>query len=279
MTRKRTNDRPLLAARLRPFRRPPRPASAAHDAPTLRLNHGGKAPAASAHPVLASLAIAEAAANALHLALEVFARAIGEVSELDDLGRRCLSSGDATAQVPGIIADCARSLSAIDQAASCRDASGATLMDGAWFADLLDGMGKFYTRVTLPRVATSLLGSDGVGGRLSQVGPIGNSCGLLENPAVAMAIIRSAALWLAAERERVFRILAEVLEPLVAELEVIEANTTAVQLAGDSTLASELANVTKLHALANAKTIESPEVTRSVNHDSPNSLRIRRDDE
>ncbi|MCA9255525.1 MAG: hypothetical protein KDA33_07795, partial [Phycisphaerales bacterium] len=247
--RKRSNDRPLLAGRLRPFRRPPRPATGA---PSLRLNHGATAPAPTSHPVLHALVVAERTAGALHLSLEAFARIIGEVGELDLLTRRRMGSMSDSREAEAIIADAARSLSAIDLASTCADIDGAPLLSGAWYADLLDGLGRFSSRVTLPRVAVDSLGCDGVGGRLSEIGPSARGCLLLEEPAVAAAIIRSSALWLAGERERVFRILAEVIEPLVAELEVIEANTCATQMAGDAAMAADLAHITKLHALANA---------------------------
>ncbi|MCB9852618.1 MAG: hypothetical protein H6819_05945 [Phycisphaerales bacterium] len=276
MTRKRTNDRPLLAARLRPFRRPPRPTGVA---PALRLNHGVSTPLPTAHPVLASLSVAERTAEALHLSLEVFARIIGEVSEIDMLAKRRIATYASQSDVNAIAADCERAIAAIESASTCTDALGIPLFDGAWHSDLLDGMGRFSSRVTLPRVAVDSLGSDGVGGRLSSVGPDGASCLLLENPAIASAIVRSSALWLAAERERVFRILAEVIEPLVAELEVIEANTASTQMAGDAALAADLAHVTKLHALANAKPL-GPSARPIVDgDDAQHPFRIRHQDD
>lgn len=274
MTRKRTNDRPLLAGRLRPFRRPPRPAAA--NGPALRLNHGAKPPSVASHPVVNSLKIAERVAESLHLALEAFARIIGEVSELDALVRKQLAGDAMQIDTDALIADAERALAGIEQASSCTDGSGAALFCGEWFADLLDGEGRFSSRVDLPRVAIDQLGSEGVGGRLSALMPHDGECLLLERPAVALAIVRSAALWLAAERERVFRILAEVIEPLVAELEVIEANTAAAQMAGDSVAAADLAQINKLHALANAKPLGDP---ASKDQPQPSSLRLRHQDD
>lgn len=277
MTRKRTNDRPLFAARLRPFRRPPKSGNAP-GAPALRLNHGTRPAAVASHPVVRSLKIAEQVAESLHLALEVFARIIGEVSELDELVRRRVATKAMPADADVLIADCARALAAIDQAATCADAFGAPLFDGAWHADLLDGLGRFSTRVDLPRVAVDRLGSEGVGGRLTSLLTPAGECMLLDRPAVASAVIRSAALWLAGERERVFRILAEVVEPLVAEMEVIEANTCASQLAGDSILASDLAQITKLTALANATPLDAANAG-DANGPQPNPFRIRHHDD
>lgn len=248
-------------------------------APALRLNHGASAPSPSAHPVVGSLAIAERTAEALHLSLEAFARIIGEVSELDMLAKRRIATISSRSESDAIAADCERSLAAIELASTCTDASGAPLFDGAWYSDLLDGMGQFSSRVTLPCVAVDSLGSDGVGGRLLSVGTDGNTCMLVERPAIASAIVRSAALWLAGERERVFRILAEIIEPLVAELEVIEANTSSTQMAGDAALAADLAHVTKLHALANSKPMGSsarPDVTVDG---PPHAFRIRHQDD
>ncbi len=248
MTRKGDKDRPLLAGRLKPYRRPP---GAATGAIGLRLRTAvcvddfptAEAAASPSDHIAAAIHRAETIGSALHIALETYSRILSLVGQLEDTLRSSLDD-DKTADdsLPAQLCDL---LSMIDGVArqAC-DAHG-PLLDGRWRGDLLDAAGRATVSITLPLICTASLGSDAVGGRLSALAVVSG-----QSPASAIAIVRSAVLWLAGERERIFRVLADVVEPAVAELEVIEANCASLSATDSADFAADLAGISKLHALA-----------------------------
>lgn len=272
MKRKRTIDRPLLAGRLKPYRRPPQSAP---QGSSLRLQSstGEHHPVVSVPPNLAAaIDRAESVGHSLHVALEGYSRILTVVGRLEDELRTFLDRGfSANPYLESNVADL---LSRIDEEAIGVCDAGRLLLDGRWQVELIDDSGKPTVTIKLPRIATDSLGSQAVGGRLSTLTQVA-----AVSPAMALAIVRSAVLWLAGERERLFRVLADVIEPHVAELETIEANCSAANATEQADFAADLAGITKLHALAALQAFDARKSVQTRESGGDSSLRIRHQDD
>jgi len=270
MSRRSDRDRPLLAGRVKPTRTPPRKSVG----PILRLSHHDAVATQvdQTVPSLGSaLSTAVYAGTSLHRALTQFAGMIArlELTEVE-VGRQF-------EQYPVDL--CQRRIDALMQELStlCESKAkdGRCLFDGSWALPVFDYSGKVVDTVALPQVSLTTLGSDGIGGRLDSILSERDNCLEYVGPATVLALLRSAILWIAAERERVFRVLAEVIEPLIAELEVVEANASALQDSADSDFCASLAEISRLTVLAQ----QPADVTSSPTASSPRGLRLSHSDD
>ena len=245
MSRRSDRDRPLLAGRVKPTRTPPRKTVG----PILRLSHHD-ASATKVEQTVPSLATALSTAvyagKSLHRALTQFAGMISrlELAEVE-VGRHF--DQDPVELVQRRLDTLMLELSALCES---KAKDGRMLFDGAWATPVIDYSGDVIDTVTLPAVSLATLGSDGIGGRLESLLSQRDNCLEYVGPATVLALLRSAILWIASERERVFRALAEVIEPLVSELEIIEANASALQDSADSDFCASLAEISRLTVLA-----------------------------
>jgi hypothetical protein len=272
MKRKRTIDRPLLAGRFKPYRRPPQ--AGPRDSSLRLQSSGGDRHLTVGIPANLGTAIerAESVGQSLHAALEGYSRILTVVGNMEDALRLMLNDNAR----PGlrVVSTIAELLSKIDAEAHGVCDAGRRLLDGCWRAELIDVAGNPTFAVTLPQIASDSLGSQAVGGRLSSLTTVATA-----SPAKALAIVRSAVLWLAGERERLFRILADVVEPHVAELETIEANCSAATATDQADFAADLAAITKLHALAALQSINARQPAKHHQPNDAGSLRIRHHDD
>lgn len=246
MSRKSDRDKPLLAGRIKPTRRPP---AKQLSGPVLRLSHGNEraiSSNSSGPNIQALLQNAEQIGNGLHEALGRYGRM---VTLLETAGStvRSMQLRDAGALLQRRLDSV---LNEIEQVCLQPAADGVQLFDGAWSMPLLGSAGNIVSEISLPQISLASLGSDGVGGRLISV--LSGCDNSLEGagPATVGAIIRSAMLWIAAERDRLFQLLADIVEPVVAELEVVEANMSAMSSSTDVDFCAAVADISKLTIMA-----------------------------
>ena len=240
MSRRSDRDRPLLAGRVKPTRTPPLQAVG----PKLRLSRHDVPPTVEqVAPTLASaLRTAVYAGRSLHRALGHYGSMISRLEMAEVEASRCLHGDPADLVQRRIDA----LLMELDALCNSEAKDRRALFDGAWSTPVVDHTGVAVATVMLPIISLASLGSDGIGGRLDSLFAQRENCLDYVGPATVLAVLRSAILWVAAERERVFRVLADVIEPLVGELEVIEANASATSDASNSEFCASVAEISKL---------------------------------
>jgi len=255
-----THIRPLLAGRIRPYRRPPRPCEDRPSGPDLRISHLPKEIAEDScvnqpHAedcleVLDELRRVDAAFRLATDGIETIQRS------LQDLDARLLLLEDPPA--PDITAHTAyfdQAVHMIDRTVETTEFDGARLLDGTWSVTLADAGGKGVRVLRIRPLAARDLGNARIGGFLTSftshaaaLPPASPS--QADGPARHRAVLRCAILQVAAVREQVAVFRREAVTPLIQTLEVTAENTQASHQAGiDSDFAHQVGNLTRLDAL------------------------------
>ncbi|MFQ5502880.1 MAG: hypothetical protein ACE5EQ_11375 [Phycisphaerae bacterium] len=260
MNKRNTHIRPLLAGRIRPYRRPPRPSEDRSSGPDLRISHLPKEITEESHvnqphaedclEVLDELRRVDAALRLATDGIESIQRI------LQDLSTRLPQPEDSSeSDIAAHTTYFDEVVHRIDRIVETTEFDGVRLLDGAWSVTLADAAGKGVRVLRIRPLAARDLGHSRIGGFLTSFAshtavlpPASPS--QADGPARRRAVLRCAILQVAALREQVAVFQREAVTPLIQTLEVTVENTQASHQAGiDSDFAHQVGNLTRLDAL------------------------------
>lgn len=259
MNRKESKIRPLLAARLKPRRRPPLADGLRSTAPTLRLSHDARPSEVSllsstSDKCITALKHARQTAAALRAALdaiELIQRHLIRLNNLTYSANNTSQPARDDLETRQIEVD--REIQAIDRIANSTTFEGDQLLNGKWSATLADPSGNGAQSLRIPCMLSCDLGNKQIGGLIASLASGGEQTFQNGNSARILAVTRCALLQTVAIRDEVSLYLKNIAEPLIGALNVAAANVNAVQVSIEQTdWVNQVSRLTKLDALTHA---------------------------
>ncbi len=255
MKRSKHDIQPLLAARLRPQRRPPIASGKGNAAPRLRLNRGAdtensievdsqrrdcRALLASVQQILGALTAARTSVATISLHLREIAASVRAAER----SRR--SAGEPHA-IQGRIDDLIEAIASVARSAVC---DGQPLLDGAWSTSLCETGTQKHRTLNLPTLQPNQLGADSSGFTLASLTTGGDLAIARQDFRKCLAVIERAARAIDRVESDTDSFLAEIVHPLQSALSVALENTTSsITALTDRSLATDVGRLTRSDAL------------------------------
>ena len=289
MNRRKSNISPLIAARIRPARRPPRGVGPGGSTAALRIVQGDKAgDARPATPApennTAEIKELHRTADALRGADEALGRVHDRLAYLRGLlqaankGRRRppRSAAGLQQQIDSVL----DSIDVIiDEAA--RDSAGRSLLGGEWGPGSASRTEVGSKRPSSTRGERGRTGEKKCAGFLEFLRSTGTKAASRAEPAEILAIVEANAAKIATQRQQLKALLSERVLPLLGTLEVTEENLNASKTAGQNAdFVVSIGQISGAEALIHRLHIDGPGANQArAIYSSSARLSIHRDDE
>lgn len=281
MKRPKQEIQPLLAAKLRPQRRPPIVATGGPAAPRLRLDRGPdrhrssdvEAKQRDSRAILANVQQIFGALTAARCSIATGLMHLREMATCIRDAERC---GPASHEFDAGQQRLDELLESIGSVATNTNHDGRPLLDGSWSANLREAGSPENRALNLPSLKLNHLGTDSTGARLASLATGGGLALARREFRRSLGVIERATRMLRRAQAEIDAFLAEVVEPLQSALSVAMENaTSSVTAQADIGFAAEVGRLTRGDALLAAadaerkQRIEARPGLRLSNHPRP----------